>query len=293
MRCTDALAPSLHDCTYCMYAGMSHHARSYSEQATSRHCWQHMFSKQEGIPSDWECGTRLGTATCCASSPRACVVPEILSRCTQSPNTSDVVLAYGADGQCQNTVISFDTPADSAQGFRDFGVPTLGPGPDIPLYTAMFDACEHPLPTHGNIGLALTASHPKPLPVRANCITLRTPISACPQVMLCMVPEPSVDYCVTTCMLSHDSCCHPCMVAAALHRPCETPLRLMLFRGACSQLPGLCEWPAGDLPWQGLRPQVSCKDRRGLVCCGELSLHSSVPRWQATGISSGLVFHPD
>ncbi len=60
----------------------------------------------------------------------------------QSPNTSDVVLAYGADGKCENTVISFDTPAESAQGFRDlaFGVP--GPGPDIPIYTPMFDGCE-------------------------------------------------------------------------------------------------------------------------------------------------------
>ena len=65
----------------------------------------------------------------------------------QSPNTSDVVLAYGADGTCQNTVISFDTPAESAQGFRDFGVSSLGPGPDIPIYTAMFDACE-PSPPH-------------------------------------------------------------------------------------------------------------------------------------------------
>lgn len=70
----------------------------------------------------------------------------MLLRCAQSANTSDVVLAYGADGKCQNTVISFDTPDDSAKGFRDFGVPTLGPGPDIPLYTAMFDACEPPSP---------------------------------------------------------------------------------------------------------------------------------------------------
>ena len=64
--------------------------------------------------------------------------------CVQSPNTSDVVLAYGADGTCQNTVISFDTPAESAKGFRDFGTATVGPGLDIPIYTAMFDGCEPP-----------------------------------------------------------------------------------------------------------------------------------------------------
>ncbi len=77
-------------------------------------------------------------------SPKVCMLT--ILRCVQSPNTSDVILAYGSDGTCQNTVISFDTPAQSAQGFRDFGVSTTGPGPDIPIYTAMFDACE-PFPS--------------------------------------------------------------------------------------------------------------------------------------------------
>jgi hypothetical protein len=60
----------------------------------------------------------------------------------QSANTSDVLLAYGADGKCENTVVSFDTPAESAQGFRDFGMAVTGPGLDIPIYTAMFNGCE-------------------------------------------------------------------------------------------------------------------------------------------------------
>ena len=95
--------------------GRYHSAKSHRKQATSSHGRQPSFQK---------------------------AIENFLSRCLQSADTSDVVLAYGAGGQCENTVISFDTPAQSAQGFRDFGTPTTGPGPDIPLYTAMFDACE-------------------------------------------------------------------------------------------------------------------------------------------------------
>lgn len=116
--CTPHCAMHLHH--LCMVApsvliGRYHSAKSYRKQATSSHGRQSSFQK---------------------------ATESILLRCLQSPDTSDVVLAYGADGQCEDTVTSFDTPAQSAQGFRDFGTPTAGPGPDIPLYTAMFDACE-------------------------------------------------------------------------------------------------------------------------------------------------------
>ena len=141
--------------------GRDHSAKSCRKQATRMHCRQLSFHK---------------------------AFENFHLRCLQSPNTSDVVLAYGADGQCENTVISFDTPAQSAQGFRDFGTPTTGPGPDIPLYTAMFDGCE---PSQSHACQHKTESQLKHLvlfmPMASCCTYSYEHVCANPPIVPCMV----------------------------------------------------------------------------------------------------------